>query len=78
MKERKHYQVPWLALIPGKLYRESIQDKPAGVTEETFFYLGGPLKGGCIRVLLGENEEWIPTSATNARTTVGTTFSTSK
>lgn len=78
MKERKHYQAPWRALIPGKLYREVIQDKPAGVTEETFFYLGGPLKGGCIRVLLGENEEWIQRSATNARTTVGTTFSTSK
>lgn len=60
MKGGSNYQVPWLALTPGKLYREVIQDKPAGVTEETFFYLGGPLKGGCIRVLLGENEEWIP------------------
>ena len=61
MKERKHYQVPLRALIPGKLYRESIQDKPAGVTEKTFFYLGGPMQGGCIRVVLGENEMWIPT-----------------
>ena len=60
MKERKHYQVPWLALIPGKLYREVIQDKPAGFTEKTFFYLGGSMQSGCIKVLLGENEMWIP------------------
>lgn len=60
MKERKHYQVPWLALTPGKLYREVIQDKPAGFTEKTFFYLGGSMQSGCIKVLLGENEMWIP------------------
>lgn len=60
MKGGSNYQVPWLALIPGKLYRESIQDKPAEFTEKTFFYLGGSMQSGCIRVLLGENEMWIP------------------
>ncbi len=60
MKGGSNYQVPWRALIPGKLYREVIQDKPAGVTEKTFFYLGGSMQRGCIRVLLGENEMWIP------------------